>query len=1501
MDNTSKSMYQSENNTTRLHTSHTSSPVRAIFFTLLFATLFTGFMFQSFQTPSSNNTKIAAASGSANGTIPIELTDILVMWEPFSYTHGTAMNTITLQSSSKGDFSTTPAQDTIINSADDIGLGDAMWSVTGSPEIRDGMAYVPVGSTAQLREKYFNKRKTLTRVSMDLHNEGEFIYKMNSGKGGVAVRYVNDTVLVRMGSLDSIGGTQSHTFVVSPTLTTTATHSISGTKLIHIDLYVVNQTAHIYIFDSLGISKAQYDTWTDTGNVFGDIDYKLVLGEFVGTTGKALNGRYDNIEMAYTAVSEPPVPTGASTQARTPVMITKSLNDAIEGLDYTGIVRADGGDGVLTYSISDGALPSGLNISSPSMAPGDDKTGAQYVGLINGSATTTGTYSFTVSVIDQSSQVATGTFEIEVIPNTISFTEAFTGTNGTRINNITGSQWISGNLSGPITVATYLNNTALVTPNYTLMPDQEFIHNGNRYMQAQVQIYSGTMDLLCGVNNIGTKISYDGQNTVRALSNYKDGGHHIRTDIFNVTPSTQGITVAVYMKGNTSRVYVFSDENDGIDGTQANVEEENQDFSSACTNGTSSFFRLEFGEGQYDNVIVRDVLEKPDFQNPVAVKTKELVPAYATVPFTDQLQVVDANFVHTWTANILPSWMSMSSDGTLTGTPPTANTYAISITVEDELGNQDHFNTPVIIRADPEPGMGTLIFGSDFDFQSGNTPSEKASVRAPFRWSGALSYRSGGIKNGAHNSGSMNTSMAFENPPYNPSSIADALEFNFTVSRGEVHFGPVNSGGGIDCKGVMLRYDGVQHVAIEWNTVDWSHGCGSRGSDTRRQDLLLATPKTHMGNKTIKVQLGFRGRFMAVRIDDGTDIHVRGPYEMPNMPEGSPIAMRFGGLLPYGSFQFTSYARYGNDTIDDFIVRRGVWRAGDPSTLRHKEQLGQLLFFDPILSGANERSCASCHKPELGFADGLPAEMGLNGAPLQRNTPGLANIALMNAFFWEGRVGDLKDVSIHPISSGLEMNQPMPALIAELRANARYNALFNRIWPSGVTQDNIGEALATYVETIMELNTAYDRNSYDPRKSAPRALSTSEDNGFVIFTDKDKAGCTLCHSLEPVTGSPDKTTGTYYDAKFKALGVPNILTATAEISRTLDGDVGHELVSGNPDDRYTFRVPSLRNLSDTGPYMHNGVFDTLEEVVDFYVEGGGSGLGVANVQNQSSEIRKLNLTDEEKADLVAFLKALSPNVSNFVDIPLSVPSGLVVGGTDATLSNPLGAIAGSVVLTDGVTPLGGIKVAAYQQGISNTWGFAGAAMTNLSGEYTITRVLSGTYRIFFMDPLGNHKSEYWNDSKTITGAATIDVMTSTVGSIDAQLALPAPPKAGVDGGATSWTDPETGEANITAWRASDFNIMREVTCADGETGPEPVTLLIGTETYTMTRQSPGADIFTYNLRIGDASAPDANFSNPGKHELKVNKTCNGAASEEVVGEMFVKLASGAEASPMRRL
>ncbi|WP_128546172.1 cytochrome c peroxidase [Larkinella soli] len=291
--------------------------------------------------------------------------------------------------------------------------------------------------------------------------------------------------------------------------------------------------------------------------------------------------------------------------------------------------------------------------------------------------------------------------------------------------------------------------------------------------------------------------------------------------------------------------------------------------------------------------------------------------------------------------------------------------------------------------------------------------------------------------------------------------------------------------------------------------------------------------------------------------------------------------------------------------------------------------LGRKLFFDPVLSGDGNRSCAGCHQPDRAFTDGLARNLALDGRkPIRRNTPTLWNVGLQRALFADSRVSFLEDQATDVVTNADEMHGSFDKVVAELKNRPAYAALFANAYTDGVTSFNIRNALAAYQRTLIGLNSRFDRYVRGERS----ALNAQEVLGFNLFAGKGR--CATCHFLPLTNGLVPPH---FEKSESENLGVPERFVRKGG---RLDPDRGKGGHNGAAIHQHLFKTPTVRNVALTAPYMHNGAFGTLEEVVDFYDLGGGRGIGIHSETQTLSENR-LNLDGPEKAALVAFMKALT--------------------------------------------------------------------------------------------------------------------------------------------------------------------------------------------------------------------------------------------------------------------
>ena len=298
--------------------------------------------------------------------------------------------------------------------------------------------------------------------------------------------------------------------------------------------------------------------------------------------------------------------------------------------------------------------------------------------------------------------------------------------------------------------------------------------------------------------------------------------------------------------------------------------------------------------------------------------------------------------------------------------------------------------------------------------------------------------------------------------------------------------------------------------------------------------------------------------------------------------------------------------------------------ADNPLT-KEKVELGRAIFFDKRMSKDNTIACASCHMAKKGFADGMPVSTGIKGLKGGRSAPVSFNRVYSKAQFWDGRAATLEDQSIGPFANPIEHGfANHDEMVAKMKKMPGYRKLFQDVFGGEITIQDVGRAVAGFQRTVLSGNSAVDK--YDVGGDQ-NALSDSAKRGLELF--RGKARCTRCHSGFNFT-----------DEKFHNLGIG---------WDTNSVDLGRYMETKNPEDIGAFKTPTLREIARTAPYMHDGRFKTLEEVVKFYNQG-----GVKN-PHQDNTIIPLEMTDDEQQDLVAMLKSLNGEGWQHVTAPKAFP------------------------------------------------------------------------------------------------------------------------------------------------------------------------------------------------------------------------------------------------------
>ncbi len=326
-----------------------------------------------------------------------------------------------------------------------------------------------------------------------------------------------------------------------------------------------------------------------------------------------------------------------------------------------------------------------------------------------------------------------------------------------------------------------------------------------------------------------------------------------------------------------------------------------------------------------------------------------------------------------------------------------------------------------------------------------------------------------------------------------------------------------------------------------------------------------------------------------------------------------------------------------------------------------KIALGDKLFHDARFSADGKVSCATCHSPAKAFTDNLPVSKGFNGMTGTRNAPTVINSAYMKTLFWDGREPDLEGQSkqppINPVEGGLPDHGPILAVIREDRDYVKaFNDVFG-VSATAINMNHVAKAIASFERTVVAGDSPFDRYYFSGDETA---MTPAQIRGLDVFTGKGR--CVSCHRIE-------QTQALFMDNRFHNIGVgfkkirgKEALTAEqflhdkrkgADVDVTVltkqnMSELGRFAVTENITEVGAFKTPTLRNIDKTGPYMHDGSLETLADVVDFYNNGGRVGETDPVSAFLSGGIRPLDLSDDEKSDLVEFMKALtSPGLDRF--------------------------------------------------------------------------------------------------------------------------------------------------------------------------------------------------------------------------------------------------------------
>lgn len=327
-----------------------------------------------------------------------------------------------------------------------------------------------------------------------------------------------------------------------------------------------------------------------------------------------------------------------------------------------------------------------------------------------------------------------------------------------------------------------------------------------------------------------------------------------------------------------------------------------------------------------------------------------------------------------------------------------------------------------------------------------------------------------------------------------------------------------------------------------------------------------------------------------------------------------------------GSFCHMAYAGYEmQPTAEDqkWLMPDAPPFPADNKPTSERIELGKVLFFDPRLSGDGMISCATCHNPGLGWADGRAKGMGFKGTELGRASPTLINSAYGSLQMWDGRKKSLEDQATGPLIAADEMHTDMQVVEKWLNASGEYKVMFSKAYPGElIDQVTLAKAIASYERTIISTNSAFDRWL----KGDAKAMTEQQIRGFRLFEDAKKGNCAICHS------APNFADSGFHNIGLKSHDQPN-------------ADLGRFAIRPIASLRGAFKTPTLRDVAMTAPYFHDGSAKTLTEVITHYNRGGDT------KKDLSPDIKSLHLSDKEVAAIFAFMTALtSPQLQ--VTVPI---------------------------------------------------------------------------------------------------------------------------------------------------------------------------------------------------------------------------------------------------------
>ncbi|WP_237157942.1 cytochrome-c peroxidase [Shewanella psychrophila] len=313
----------------------------------------------------------------------------------------------------------------------------------------------------------------------------------------------------------------------------------------------------------------------------------------------------------------------------------------------------------------------------------------------------------------------------------------------------------------------------------------------------------------------------------------------------------------------------------------------------------------------------------------------------------------------------------------------------------------------------------------------------------------------------------------------------------------------------------------------------------------------------------------------------------------------------------------------GHSSLQKWLLPKVAPSPENNPQSQEKIQLGKMLFFDPRLSGDGSMSCASCHNPMLGWSDAQPVARGHKSQLLQRATPTITNAGFNHIQMWDGRAKTLEEQAIGPMEAVMEMNSNFEQLLSLLKNTQGYVDAFEVVFPTeGINKETVVKAIASFERTVVSNNSPFDAWVRGDRL----AMTILQIQGFKLFIDPGKGNCAVCHSAPNFT-----------DDGFHNIGLVSFGVEEPDLGRYRERPLN--LMKG------AFKTPTLRDISLSAPYFHDGSAETLEDVLAFY------NLGGEVKTNLSPNLKTQSLTQDEMAAIIAFLQGLS-SAPKSITLPL---------------------------------------------------------------------------------------------------------------------------------------------------------------------------------------------------------------------------------------------------------